>query len=453
MHNYKAFLSYSLEDIRNNILKGSVLKYMYEYLNTLGAVEYEHPMAVYTSSIGAHILNLLNKDCSQTCNFEGHENCLRKYIKSNTPYFFPSRNGSIPELRVHIMTIAPTSFSKDYFMKFFLDDETGFLGGKAFPSSLEGRMTAAAFVGGKNISNNTSIQTPGFARMYCEYIVGIPEFYGITTESNIDRSREFETDLLEALYGGTVSKRLVGMTWKYKTFITLWGATQPGVRFNLSSGIGRRFNFVVIDGNTELETKIRQSILDKVNTPIDWNVINNLRGFFYKLFHMNTPMKIIHSPEYEEFRHSMSTILHSDIHMIDNIAYGYNFIEHYIEKNPLIVYLDETLKNMILRLLKDRELAVLEGQLNIKIVLTEILQKNLIIERYALAKRAAHKQKISFSEALRTIDNAMKDGTVGYFTIPRKAGGYSTFIFNPKLSVEDARKVLKTNMIMEVEKI
>ncbi|MEM3829958.1 MAG: hypothetical protein QXP36_12225, partial [Conexivisphaerales archaeon] len=338
---YAAFAARTFSDIRENVFHSTPLEYINNYLASRGAVEYEHVMGVYISSAGAHILNLLNKACSSArrCNFAGHENCSRRHIQSLHP-FFMMRSGQLPELRAHVMTIAPTSFSKDYFMNFFGSPDFGFFAKGAFPMFNMGTMTEAAFIGGKVPTRNGAIGTYGVAREHCEAIVMAPEYYAISAEGKVDRSKNFETVLLRALYGGDVDKNLVGVEWHYKTFVTIWGATQPGVRFSLASGIGRRFNFIVIHANDKLESELKNSVLDGVGKSVDWNVIENVRGFFYKLATMNNIPKIVHSSEYEAFRRQLDTILHTDIYMADNIAYGYNLVQYYNDGEALVVHLD-----------------------------------------------------------------------------------------------------------------
>lgn len=180
----------------------------------------------YISSMATHQLNITNQT-------------KRIYTEGGLP----------ANLRQHILYVAPPGFGKSYYIKQFLEHEdySVLKGVQSFPSFFEGSMTEAGLVG------SIDPATPGNPprKMYglaggegANAIIGMEEFAAITNAMIQDYNVNLDTALLTLLDSGIVNKRLRNGDLKYTSNMTWWAGTQPA-RFDLSSGLARRFIFVV----------------------------------------------------------------------------------------------------------------------------------------------------------------------------------------------------------------
>jgi hypothetical protein len=179
--------------------------------------------AYYVCSVGAHLFNLVNR---------------RKHIYVTS--------GQIPDLRLHILMSSPPGFSKTFWIEQFLRGEHALLVGSGIDVVFEQTMTEAGFVGTVKFSNGQIVHIPGLAELHKNAIVGVEEFSAITMMLQQQYSQQLDVALLSALDSGWVKKRLAGSGERpieYRTNITLFAGVQPA-RYDLSSGLGRRFFFL-----------------------------------------------------------------------------------------------------------------------------------------------------------------------------------------------------------------
>jgi len=179
----------------------------------------------YISSMATHMLNIVNQT-------------KRIYTEGGLP----------ANLRQHILYVAPPGFGKSYYVKQFLEHEDYSIlkGVTSFPAFFEGSMTEAGLIG--SIDPATPGQPP--RKMYglaggegSNAIVGMEEFAAITNSMVQEYNAGLDTALLTMLDSGIVNKRLRNGDLKYTSNMTWWAGTQPA-RFDLSSGLARRFIFV-----------------------------------------------------------------------------------------------------------------------------------------------------------------------------------------------------------------
>jgi len=135
--------------------------------------------------------------------------------------------------------------SKSFILKVLLSGPTSALGGTELKTTYSGNLTEAGFTGTIRATDDSGepIITYGAAHDYADYIVGIEEFSALTTAMKQEHSSNLDNALLTALDSGHLVKRLAAGEIRYDTDITLFAASQP-TRFDLSSGLGRRFFFV-----------------------------------------------------------------------------------------------------------------------------------------------------------------------------------------------------------------
>ncbi len=130
-----------------------------------------------------------------------------------------------------------------YWIEQFLRGEQAILLGSGIDITLQAAMTDAGFVGTTRFSEGESVREPGLAEEHHAAICGIEEFAAVTNMFRQSYSGELDTALLQALDSGYVYKRLASGSISYRTCITLHTGSQP-TRFDLSSGLGRRFIFI-----------------------------------------------------------------------------------------------------------------------------------------------------------------------------------------------------------------
>ncbi len=443
-----------LEDVRE-MVGADVIAYTNEYLESMNVVNYELIMPLYFSSIGAHVLNLLNNSfCShrgildwidkqdkikkdsfkselesiikkagrfQFCPHYGNHakgsiGCVREGLESETLGFI-QQFGQTPDLRVHTAYVAPPGFSKNFFMDFFLDADNGFLNfGKygEIPSHKITTMTEASYIASKDDKKNI---TYGYAKRYCAGILALPEFYSVTLEGQMQHSLQMETMLLEALEKGEISKGLAGTPIKFFTHHTLWAATQPGKRFDISSGMGRRLNFLQFLPTKEDQDRYKDAQEKGYGKEVKPEAVIAIRGYLYKIWNQKHIKDVIFSTDYLELRKNWlnRVIRHTDIKLIDNVAMGYNFMTTFKEGDDhiLTVRADERLKNLIEHLLKDRQTISSEGMTEMQLMLGSI--KDRVISFYSLVRDYADKQLLPYDLAKERLLMAMRENLIGHF--------------------------------------
>ena len=176
----------------------------------------------YISSIATHVFNIANQ---------------RKHIYME---------GGLPaNTRQHILFVTVPGFGKSFILRQFLEGRNSIINGTIIQTTFENMMTEAGFVGtvGKDNAGN-KIEIDGLCKEHDRSIVGIEEFSAITNSMAADYNYGLDTALLTALDSGMVRKRLAAGKLEYETHLTLWAGVQPA-RYNLSSGLGRRFLFVM----------------------------------------------------------------------------------------------------------------------------------------------------------------------------------------------------------------
>lgn len=175
----------------------------------------------YIASFGCHVFNLHNQ--KEEIYFEARE---------------------VPSLRMHILFVAPPGFMKSFYMKQFLQGKYAIFRNVGIPIGFENTITEAGFVGTVKEIGGEIVTIEGAAQLYNNGILGIDEFAAITKALQQQHSSQLDTQLLAALDHGWVYKRLSIGKIEYQTHLTLWAGVQPA-RFDLTSGMGRRFIYLV----------------------------------------------------------------------------------------------------------------------------------------------------------------------------------------------------------------
>ena len=438
-----------LEDIRNTV-GADVIAYAAEYLDEMNVVNHELIMPLYFSSIGAHVLNLLNTPfCSNKEIQEWTElndkqdsssrSALRDIIKSGKrfpycPYYgdidkgctriglesqqigFIQQFGQTPDLRVHTAYVAPPGFSKNFFIDFFLNADSGFLQfGKTseIPATKITTMTEASYIASKDEKKNI---TYGYAKKYCAGIIALPEFYSVSLEGQMQHSLQMETMLLEALEKGEIEKGLAGTRIKFFTHHTLWAATQPGKRFDISSGMGRRLNFIQYLPTKEEQEQYKYAQELGYGKEVNPSKVMAIRGYLYKIWNQTHVDDVIFTDNYLDKRKIWlkEAVRHTDIKLIDNVAMGYNFITSFKEEDHILrVGIDQRLEKLINRLMHDRKIISSEGLTEMDLMLGSL--DDWVVSFYSLVREYADNQLLPYDLAKDRLMMAIRENRIGTF--------------------------------------
>lgn len=157
-------------------------------------------------------------------------------------FFF--EQGRVANLRIHIFFCSPPGYMKTLLLQKMLLGGLSVFGNSAVKTNFEGAMTEAAFTGTVRMGQNGQVATEfGAAHEHRESILGIDEFAILTNAMKMEHSINLDNVMLTALDSGYLVKRLALGKIQYLTQLTLWTGSQPA-RFDLTSGLGRRFLFM-----------------------------------------------------------------------------------------------------------------------------------------------------------------------------------------------------------------
>lgn len=299
------------------MLMDSVKKYFKE--TNVALVEKFVPY--YCSSIACHLANLENKE--------------REFF---------IRQGSVSDLRLHIFFVAPPGFSKSLILKKFLKGSYSALGKSEIGVGFEGLMTEASYTG--TVEDGKKIK--GAAWEHRKSILGVDEFSVLTDTMKMEYGKSLDKALLTSLDDGLLTKRLRGGKVTYETNLTLWCGSQP-LRFDLSSGLGRRFFFIYFIPTKKEEAKIKtmnRKDNQSLPNPITLNQIAEdielLRANISKIKSISISEDIyelldeLKIPHYEEV-------------IYNRMAIGYTLASNYNINPHLTVPLTDKLEDMIIK--------------------------------------------------------------------------------------------------------
>jgi len=209
----------------------------------------------YACSLGAHMFNLMNQEA--------------EVLVAN----------AIPvDTRLHTMFVAPPGYSKTFWLEMFLRGKWCVLEGTTVQHGFEGSTTEAGFVGSASMSEGGDpVVTPGLAKIYEKGIVGFEEFSALTAMMKSSHSQQLDAAMLLALDRGYVVKRLRAGRIGYKTNVTVFAGTQPA-RFDLTSGLGRRFYYLLLIPTADDKELIRGKIREGWGVRMNLDRTNKIRA-------------------------------------------------------------------------------------------------------------------------------------------------------------------------------
>lgn len=188
----------------------------------------------YVAAACCHVMNLENK---------------------RREFYF--EHGQPADLRLHVFFTAPPGYMKTFILKRCLDRNNSLFGNSIIKTAFLGEMTTAGFIGTTEMVDGDTITHTGAAYDFQEHILGIDEFSVITNMMQSEHSKNLDNAMLTALDSGYIIKRLASGEIRYETHLTLFTGSQPA-RFNLTSGLGRRFDMVYFVPSQAEQVQMRQ---------------------------------------------------------------------------------------------------------------------------------------------------------------------------------------------------
>lgn len=227
-------------------------------------IDVEDKIPIFLCSIGAHLFNSINK-CSM-CDFDPEKldpgqfsipACPMRH--DNNPIYTPMSR--IPDTRIHILMRGMKGSGKSVLVELFLAERTGLLYsaqadiGVGFRTMIgPNSVTEAGMFG--SVDEEGQIMGRPLARELCGGFLGFEEFSAITDATRKDHSVDMKNQLLTSTDNGRVNKGMRAGWVRYNTRYTIWAGTQPA-RFELESGLDRRFFIIDIEMSPEKEAQFK----------------------------------------------------------------------------------------------------------------------------------------------------------------------------------------------------
>jgi len=268
----------------------------------------------YLASFGCHMFNLANQ--------------AHKFYH----YF-----DVLPDMRLHVIMVAPPGFSKSFFLKHLLHKDYGLLANIGIPVTFEGRMTEAGWTGRLDSSGS---KTSGCAEIYARGIVGMEEFTALSLAMRQEHSLTLEPALLASLDGGDVLKRVGPGVIKYTTWVTLWAGTTLA-RFDISGGLGRRFFYVYWVPKLADFKRLNDAVWRGENIKLPSNALQRFQGIVQNFIYNIDQVRSI------RFDNSVRSLMDDRPHfeqlLFRKFALGYWLVKHSdtISTNVTIQVTDE----------------------------------------------------------------------------------------------------------------
>lgn len=328
-------------------------------------IDIEDKLPIFLCSIGGHIFNALNK-CSR-CDFDPDSplvdeendfiipNCPLRH--NNIPFHTPM--SSLPDTRIHLMLRGQKGSGKSILIMMFLAEGTGLLHsanadmGHGMRTMLgPNSVTEAGMFG--SVDEDGNIMGRPLARELCGGFLGFEEFSSMSDASKKDHSMDMKNQLLTSLDNGRVQKALRAGWVSYTTRYTVWAGTQPA-RFELDSGLDRRFFIIDIDMTPQKEREYKAAQHRQANTPMEERVeLANLSIQIKDWIRVRMETAIANPPTGVIFDDAVAewidhpTVRSFEADLFRRLCIGYHMMKpDYQGGMPLIITLDDTLREIL----------------------------------------------------------------------------------------------------------
>jgi len=123
-----------------------------------------------------------------------------------------------------------------------------------------------------SVNEEGQIMGRPLARELCGGFLCFEEFSSLTDAAKKEHSMDMKNQLLTSLDSGRVMKGLRGGWVNYNTRYTVWAGTQPS-RFELESGLDRRFFIIEIEMNDEREALYKKAQNKQANMTAEQRIV------------------------------------------------------------------------------------------------------------------------------------------------------------------------------------
>jgi len=243
-----------------------IFKAVENYARKNHFIDVEDKLPIFICSVGAHIFNTINK-CS-SCDFDPEKVDPGEYSipacpmrHEQQPFYTPMSR--LPDTRIHILMRGMKGSGKSVLVELFLAERTGLLYsaqadiGVGYKTMIgPNSVTEAGMFG--SVDEEGNIMGRPLARELCGGFLGFEEFSAITDAARKEHSIDMKNQLLTSTDNGRVNKGMRAGWVRYSTRYTIWAGTQPA-RFELESGLDRRFFIIDIEMSPEKEAQFKQA--------------------------------------------------------------------------------------------------------------------------------------------------------------------------------------------------
>lgn len=267
-------------------------------------------------------------------------------INQNSKIYW--ENKTVPNMRTHLMFVAPPGFMKTYYLESFAGLENSIFCNTNTDITFKQQMTEASFVGTMTTNGNFANHTEGIAEQHKDGIVAVDEFSAVLNALKSQYNNQFESALLAGLDHGNVNKDLASGSINYKTHFTLWCGIQPA-RFDMTAGLGRRFCYLLFIPDEHDNTVLRNIKRETRNMRADpismmkmWNNIIRFNDDMRKI------KSITFDPAIDDFYDSHN-YFNYETSFFDRLILGYNLASKGAERNFEVTLDDPKLIAMVER--------------------------------------------------------------------------------------------------------
>ena len=247
-------------------MNDDIFRMVDEFADRNHYIDVRDKLPVFVCSVGAHLFNSINK-CS-FCDFDPDKNDENEFSipdcplrHNNHPIYTPMSR--LADTRLHILMRGEKGSGKSAIVQMFLSENTGLL----FNADAEMGVGFRTMVGPNSITEaglfgsvNEEGEITGrpLARELCGGFLGFEEFSSMTDSMKKDHSVDIKNQLLTSTDNGRVNKAMKSGWVRYNTRYTIWAGTQPA-RFELESGLDRRFFIIDIEMNPDKELQYKRA--------------------------------------------------------------------------------------------------------------------------------------------------------------------------------------------------
>lgn len=299
-----------------NLIKESV-----DLLTARGVEFSSRFMPYFTSSVGCHYFNLMNR---------------KKKIFHSL--------GRTPDSRMQIVFTAPPGWSKSLFLKQHLNSEYGISNTGEIPTRFMGSCTEAAWTGSVDGTGVNAVKSMGQAEKYAVGIIGMEEFAAFTAVMKQEHSKHLEQALAMSLFEGDVEKDLKNVTISYHTDVTIWAGNQI-LRFDLSGGLFRRFFHIFWVPRIDESNKLKIAVWRGDNVKLDRPRLTNYRLEIRRMARNLDNVKYVSFDD--SVKKALDNVPHFEQIIYRNFILGYNIMAESDVPERLTVTMDSESEKLL----------------------------------------------------------------------------------------------------------